>query len=174
MDPVSPGMNPSPPRRPVWLPLSAGALAWLIVSALVGTAGGVGTYTFYYADGASYLSNDAKACANCHVMQEHYDAWIKSSHRHVAACNDCHAPHDSFTGKWYCKGRNGFFHSLAFTTGNHPDPIRINAYNREVTQRACRYCHADIVHAIDSHPHTRAAERLDCIRCHFDVGHFTH
>jgi cytochrome c nitrite reductase small subunit len=38
----------------------------------LGTAIGIGAYTFIYAKGYSYLSNDPGACANCHVMQEHY------------------------------------------------------------------------------------------------------
>ena len=31
---------------------------------------GLGLYTFVYAKGYSYLSNDPQGCANCHVMQE--------------------------------------------------------------------------------------------------------
>lgn len=68
---------------------------------------GVVGYTFVYAKGASYLTNDPKACANCHVMQDYYDAWIKSSHRAVAVCNDCHAPHDNMVRKYYVKADNG-------------------------------------------------------------------
>lgn len=161
-------------KRTFWLAASTGALAWVLVSSLIGSAVGVGTYTFYYAQGASYLTNDAKACANCHVMQDQYDAWVKSSHRNVAACNDCHAPHDSLFAKYFCKGRNGFFHSLAFTTGKHPDPIQITPYNERITERACRYCHADVVHDIDTSTTGRTEDQLSCIRCHVDVGHFTH
>ena len=161
-------------RKILGVSLTVGSLAWIGVSALVGSAGGIGTYTFYYAQGASYLSSDAKACANCHIMQDQYDAWLKSSHRNVAVCNDCHSPHDSFVGKWYCKGRNGFFHSLAFTTGDHPDPIQITDYNRQITEQACRHCHADVVHAIDLLPNRESEEQMSCIRCHFDVGHYTH
>jgi len=50
---------------------------------------GLGTYTFTYARGWAYLTDDAGACANCHVMHEQYDGWIKSSHRSLAVCNDC-------------------------------------------------------------------------------------
>ena len=82
----------------------------------LGSATGVGSYTFLYADGASYLTNNPTACANCHIMQGQYDAWIKSSHKAVATCNDCHAPHQTI-GKFLTKARNGFNHSLAFTTG---------------------------------------------------------
>lgn len=140
----------------------------LSLAMTVGAAAGVGGYTFYYAKGASYLSNDAQACANCHVMDSHYSAWLKSSHHAVAKCNDCHSPH-TFLGKWWTKARNGYNHSLAFTTGNFHEPIQITLKNREITEEACRYCHHDIVHAIDAFP--RAGEKLECIRCHDDVGH---
>ncbi len=153
-----------------WLGL--GGAVYLVVSSLVGAVGGVGTYTFYYAQGASYFSGEAQACANCHIMQSHFDAWVNSSHRHVAACNDCHAPHDSAIGKLTCKGINGFNHSLAFTTGNFPEPLRITEYNRRITEQACRHCHAEIVHSIDSPTlHQADHQDLSCIRCHADVGH---
>ncbi|HYP29673.1 MAG TPA: NapC/NirT family cytochrome c [Blastocatellia bacterium] len=68
------------------------AIARIVFGVAVGLAAGVGGYTFIYAKGYSYLTNDPAACANCHIMQDHYDGWIKSSHRSVAACNDCHTP----------------------------------------------------------------------------------
>ena len=139
------------------------------IAVAFGLVGGIGAYTFLYAEGASYLSNDASTCANCHVMQDHYDAWLKSSHRAVAACNDCHAPHDTALGKLWTKASNGFNHSVAFTTGRFHEPIRITIRNRAVTEQACRYCHADVVQAIDAAPGSAGA--LDCIRCHGGVGH---
>ena len=36
---------------------------------MVGLLVGIGSYTFYYAQGASYLSNDPRACVNCHIMR---------------------------------------------------------------------------------------------------------
>ena len=151
--------------------LMAGGVFGIAGAALVlgtGAAMGVGVYTFVYARGGSYLSDDAAACANCHVMGGHYDAWLKSSHHAVATCNDCHTPH-TFVGKWWTKARNGYHHSLAFTTGRFHEPIQITASNREVTEGACRYCHADVVQAIDASP--GHAGPLDCIRCHGSVGH---
>lgn len=140
----------------------------LALGVLLGVAVGVSGYTFVYAEGASYLSNDARACANCHVMQGHYDAWSRSSHHAVATCNDCHTPHE-FVGKWWTKIRNGYHHSMAFTLGGFPDQIRITPRNRKVTEEACRYCHADMTHAIDAG--ASAAEGVSCIRCHGSVGH---
>jgi cytochrome c nitrite reductase small subunit len=43
-------------------------VAIVVVGMLVGLAVGVGGYTFVYAKGYSYLTNDPAACANCHVM----------------------------------------------------------------------------------------------------------
>jgi cytochrome c nitrite reductase small subunit len=148
-------------------------LGWLTLAfaLLMGMAAGMGTYTFHYAQGASYFSNDAQVCANCHIMQSHYDAWLHSSHRSVAKCNDCHAPHEGQIAKLYCKGRNGFFHSLAFTTGDFPEPIQITPYNRRITENACRSCHGEMVHAVDQLAGHGLVEQLDCIRCHRDVGH---
>ena len=67
------------------------AFRWAIAASLaIGLAIGIGAYTFVYAKGGSYLTNDPAACANCHIMDEHYAAWQKSSHHAVAGCNDCH------------------------------------------------------------------------------------
>ena len=140
-----------------------------------GIALGLGAFTFGYAKGYSYLTNDPAACANCHVMTEHFDAWNRSSHRAVAVCNDCHTPHN-FLGKYAIKAQNGFWHSFYFTTGKFPDPLRITPRNRRVTEGACRYCHSEITEAIDpaadvAHAVSEAQTQTSCIRCHRYVGH---
>lgn len=148
----------------------AARIGWfpLTVAVLLGMLGGVGAFTFGYGQGHSYLSNDPKACVNCHVMEEQYDSWQNSSHRHVALCNDCHLPHN-FVGKWVTKGDNGFFHSLAFTLENFHEPIQIKPRNRRVTQNACLDCHADFVHQML--PARPGADMLLCAKCHADAGH---
>ena len=140
----------------------------VMLGAAVGLVMGLGAYTFVYARGASYLTNDPAACANCHVMQDQFDGWQRSSHRAVAVCNDCHAPHD-VVGKYVTKARNGFWHSFYFTTGGFPDPIRMTPRNAAVTEGACRDCHAEIVQAIDRSPRPR--EAIGCVSCHRNVGH---
>lgn len=139
-----------------------------LVAALGGLSGGVGLYTFVYANGASYLTDNAAACANCHVMQGHYDAWTRSSHHAVATCNDCHTP-AAFVGKYLTKGSNGYHHSLAFTTGRFHEPIQITARNLEIVEDSCRRCHADVVQMIDAAAPEQT--RLTCVRCHESVGH---
>ncbi len=110
--------------------------AWFLLFGLGGGIFGLGAFTFNYAEGFSYLSDDPRACANCHVMREVYDGWNRSPHHAVAVCNDCHTPHSSFVAKYAIKGLNGFNHSKAFTLNDFAEPIRITALNRAVTH--CR------------------------------------
>jgi cytochrome c nitrite reductase small subunit len=146
-------------------------------AALIGVAVGLGAFTFGYARGYSYLTNDPAACANCHIMDEHYGAWLKSSHRSVAGCNDCHTPHDP-VGKYTTKARNGFWHSFYFTTGRFPYPLRITERNHEIVEHNCRYCHEHITETIDHGVGASSAhagpdiEPLRCTRCHVSVGHW--
>jgi len=148
--------------------ISAIGATGLAVALLCGVAAGIGGFTFVYARGGSYLSNDPAACANCHVMQGHFDAWTRSSHHAVAGCNDCHTP-DDVVGKYVAKASNGFFHSLHFTTGEFPEPLRIKPHNRAITEARCRGCHAAIVAQIDANH--REGHALACVRCHANVGH---
>ena len=142
--------------------------AVLALATAIGVAVGIGGYTFVYARGASYLTNNPAACANCHIMREYYDGWQKSSHHSAAACNDCHTP-ASLIPKYAVKASNGFWHSFAFTSGRFHEPLQIKPRNHAVTEQACRHCHQDIVEAIEG-PHQSSGE-LSCTRCHDSVGH---
>jgi cytochrome c nitrite reductase small subunit len=139
----------------------------VLAGSAIGIATAVGGYTFIYARGYAYMTNDPQACANCHVMQNHYSSWVKSSHRAVAVCNDCHTP-PGLVPKYMVKAENGFRHSLAFTTGRFHEPIQITPADRDVAEKACRKCHEAIVLAIEGHDE---AGRTSCIRCHSTVGH---
>jgi cytochrome c nitrite reductase small subunit len=157
------GLKTRVARRPHWE-----TLLIVAISVTAGVAVGLGGFTFVYAKGGSYLQNDPAACVNCHIMNEQYTAWYKSSHRSVAVCNDCHAPHD-FLGKYMTKASNGFWHSFGFTTGRFADPIRIKPANLEITEKACRGCHGAVVHAIGAEQ--SGTDGLSCVRCHDSVGH---
>jgi cytochrome c nitrite reductase small subunit len=146
-----------------------GVRSLMVAGIVFGLLVGLGFYTFVYARGGSYLTNDPAACANCHVMNEQYDGWLKSSHHAVAVCNDCHTPHDPI-GKYSTKALNGFWHSFAFTSGRFPDVIQITPRNHRITESACRSCHNDIVHAIDVSGRM-PGEAISCVRCHSTVGH---
>lgn len=140
-----------------------------VIAAVIGITVGIGAFTFGYARGYSYLTNDPAACANCHIMQDHFDAWTRSSHHTVATCNDCHTPH-ALVPKYVTKARNGFWHSYYFTVGGYPDPLRITPRNHAVTEAACRSCHAEMTASIDA-AGREAHATVSCTSCHSTVGH---
>jgi cytochrome c nitrite reductase small subunit len=149
------------------LSLTLGRGGAVLAGLVVGLAAGAGAFTFWYGRGASYLTNDPAACANCHIMQGQYDGWLVASHRTAATCNDCHTPHN-LIGKYAIKGKNGFWHSFAFTTGWFPEPIRIKPSNRAVTEQRCRHCHREVARVVDG---PEGAEPRSCITCHASAGH---
>jgi cytochrome c nitrite reductase small subunit len=142
----------------------------LLFACLLGIPVGVGAFTFVYAKGFSYLSTDPKACVNCHIMNSQYDAWMKSGHRHVAGCVDCHLPHHGLA-KWVAKSEHGFRHSVAFTLQNFKEPIEITPKDRLIVQDNCVRCHDAFVHAVFLSPGP-AGEELRCMHCHAGAGHF--
>ena len=125
--------------------MRAGPAAAVLAVVLLGAILGLGAYTFAYAKGWSYLTNDPRACANCHV------------------------PHD-LLGKYYTKARNGFWHSYYFTTATFPEPIRATPTSRGIAEANCRRCHEPIVEALGTPAHAGARE-ISCVRCHGSVGH---
>lgn len=148
-------------------------LAAVLFCVLAGVLVGSSAYTFIYANGFSYMTNDPATCVNCHVMRDQYDSWHKSSHHAVATCNDCHVPHD-FVGKWYTKASNGYHHSKAFTLQDFHEPIRIKPHNSLVLERNCLYCHDNLVHDIAASHRPTDGDLIGCVRCHNEVGHRLH
>jgi cytochrome c nitrite reductase small subunit len=136
---------------------------------LIGVPAGVAAFTFGYAKGFSYLSSDPRACINCHVMNEQFDAWQKSGHRHVATCIECHLPHAGLA-KWVAKADHGYRHSAAFTLQNFKEPIEMTPGDRVIVLENCVRCHADLVESIHA-TETAKGEPLDCLRCHARAGH---
>ena len=138
------------------------------LAVLVGIVLGIGTYTFVYAQGLAYLSSDPKVCANCHIMRANYDSWQKSSHHHVAVCNDCHLPRD-FIGAYVTKALNGFNHSKAYTLQNFAEPIAIKAFNAQIVQDNCLACHRPLVQ--EATMARGRTEEATCVHCHASAGH---
>ncbi len=144
-----------------------------ILALAVGLLAGLGGYTFFYAQGLSYFSNDPNACANCHVMGEYLDSWQKSVHHGRATCNDCHTPHDPI-GKFVSKAKNGWNHSSRFTLQNFPEPIRITSFNAVRLEHNCIGCHEEMVSEIFPATHGAHDARDQgkrCVHCHAGVGH---
>jgi cytochrome c nitrite reductase small subunit len=147
----------------------AGSTALLVTLAIViGVIAGTAGYTFVYAQGLSYMSSDPKVCANCHVMRAEYDSWQKSSHHHVAVCNDCHLPRD-VVRQYVAKALNGFNHSKAYTLQNFEEPIAIKSFNAQIVQENCLACHRPLVQ--DAVMARGPAEEASCVHCHAGAGH---
>jgi cytochrome c nitrite reductase small subunit len=140
------------------------SLPFLALAATLGVAAGVSGYTFVYARGSDYVTDDPNACANCHVMRAQFDGWRNGPHHAAATCNDCHTPSNP-AAKYVVKALNGWHHSKAFTTGAFPDVIQIRASSRAIVEANCKHCHADLVAEM-----TDGGE-VSCIRCHDSVGH---
>lgn len=137
-----------------------------------GAVAGVGAYTADYAEATSYLSNDPKACVNCHIMREQFDAWMKGPH-HAQTCNDCHVPQD-FVGKYMTKIEHGWRHSKGFTLQDFHEPIRITQGSLEAVQANCVRCHEGLVEGIgaaSAHGADTAETGSGCVHCHAGVGH---
>jgi cytochrome c nitrite reductase small subunit len=150
-------------------PSRASAPTSLVLPVLAGLLLGIGGFTFLYAEGFSYMSDDPKVCVNCHIMQPQYDSWQKASHHGVAVCVDCHLPH-GFFGKYLAKAENGFHHSKAFTFQDFHEPIMMTAKNSRILQTNCLNCHGRLMHEQSA----RAADATGedgCVHCHRSVGH---
>lgn len=110
----------------------------------------------------SYLSDDAKTCINCHVMNDAYMSWKHSSHRNVATCSDCHVPHNNIFAQYAFKACDGFRHSYVFTMRNEPQVLKLSEGAIPVVQNNCIRCHKEMVEMTSL---TTSGERL-CWDCH--------
>lgn len=141
-----------------------------VLACLIGAFAGLSIYAFDYAEGTSYLSDDPRACMNCHIMRDQFDAWQKAGHHAHATCNDCHVPHTSMIAKYLVKGEHGYRHSKGFTFQDFHEPIRITPSSAAVVRVNCVRCHEPLVSEIDT---ARGADHAgaDCLHCHTHVGH---
>jgi len=141
----------------------------IAIAIIIGVLIGLGSFTFDYAEGLSYLGNDPKTCVNCHIMNDQYAGWTKASHHGVATCNDCHLT-NSFPMYYVDKTTNGWNHSKAFTLQDFHEPILINERNSRILQGNCLRCHGDVVSNIVSGNRTDISS-VKCVSCHGTVGH---
>ncbi len=123
----------------------------------------------------AYLSDDPKACINCHVMFPQYETWNHSSHRAKATCNDCHVPHDSVINKYSFKAKDGLRHAAIYTLKKEPQVIRMHEEGQKTVQANCIRCHQELldgsrlVHG-DYQDYLNGNARL-CWHCHREVPH---
>ncbi len=148
-------------------------LLTLAVVVAIGFVFGVGAFTFWYANGFSYFSDDSKACNNCHVMNEVYKDWSTGSHKNRASCNDCHIP-EGFAAKWTMKAQSGFNHAYAFTLKDLPTNFTPTSKTKVVVQENCIRCHdrlaSNVVNPTTGIVHNYD-KSLSCVSCHKNIGH---
>ena len=141
----------------------------VVLAVLLGLLAGIGGFTFLYAEGFSYISEDPKVCANCHIMQPQYDSWQKASHHTVATCVDCHLPHGFFS-KYFQKAATGYHDAVAFTLQNFHEPIMISEKGSRILQGGCLHCHGALVHEQVIRA-SKESDEVRCVHCHRSVGH---
>jgi len=147
----------------------------LPVIILLGAICGLGLYAMVESKAISYLSDDPKTCANCHVMTPQYSTWQNSSHREWASCNDCHVPQDNVFKKYLFKAKDGMYHASVFLTRGEPEVIKMHEAGDKVVQSNCIRCHQDQVtdarleSMVDDHYESRTERK--CWTCHQEVPH---
>ncbi|MFO7447338.1 MAG: cytochrome c nitrite reductase small subunit [Ignavibacteriaceae bacterium] len=146
----------------------------VIISA--GVLFGIGFVILHIANATSYLSDNPRACINCHVMTTQYASWQRSSHARVATCNDCHVPQDNFIRTYAFKASDGLRHATMFTFRLEPQVIKIKEAGANVVQENCERCHGNQVHRTYLSRPINLNEREDgvgkfCWDCHRETPH---
>lgn len=150
--------------------------SWLFaVIILLGIFTGLALFILRVSKAHSYLSNDPRACVNCHIMAPQYATWSHSSHRQWASCNDCHVPHDNPFVSYYFKAKDGLRHATYFTLRLEPQVIQIKHAGIEVVQDNCKRCHEFLITDSKLRAYTQAYhhyrdDRL-CWECHRETPH---
>lgn len=147
----------------------------LPVIILLGAMTGLIMYTLIESKASSYMSDNPKTCANCHVMTPQYATWQNSSHREWATCNDCHVPQDNVIKKFAFKAKDGLYHAYVFTSRGEPEVIKMKEAGIEVVQNNCIRCHqnqvtdAKLSATVQDHFKNRTDRK--CWECHQEVPH---
>jgi len=146
-----------------------------VVMVLLGAIIGLGIYIIKVANVASYMTDDPRACINCHVMTPQYITWNHSSHREVATCNDCHVPQDNVFKQYAFKAKDGLYHATIYTLRTEPQAIMMHEAGQQAVQSNCIRCHMDQVTdaKTKSWTATHMSNRLDrtCWECHRQTPH---
>ena len=151
---------------------------WIILAAVsLGLLVGGGLFLFKESNALSYLSNDPKACINCHVMNNNYISWQKSSHSSVTTCNDCHVPNDNAAKTYLFKAIDGLKHATAFTLRMEPQSLRMGKMGDYAVQNNCVRCHGGLFSENGAHSKvplevgTGKPRKMLCWSCHKSVPH---
>jgi cytochrome c nitrite reductase small subunit len=149
---------------------------WILaVNLVIALLVGMFFYVSYVSNALSYLSDAPETCVNCHVMRTQYATWQHSSHREVAACNDCHVPQDNVFRKYLFKAQDGMRHAYMFTFRLEPQVIRMHEAGVSVVQENCIACHEKTnrdtrLSGITAEVASHGGGKL-CWQCHRETPH---
>jgi cytochrome c nitrite reductase small subunit len=102
-------------------------------------------------------------CAQCHVMEAQYEAWVHVGAHRRKLCVDCHLPNDNRAVHYIWKGLTGLKDAVFFYSGRVPERIMLTAHGEAVLQANCIRCHETTVSLMDT-------ERK-CWSCHRRISH---
>lgn len=175
--------NPGKSPVSVLLRKASGLLAFILpprrwrvpLIVVAGAFCGLGLLVAKLSNATSYLSDDPKACINCHIMAPQYASWQRGSHGRVATCNDCHVPHENVFRKYAFKAMDGTRHSYMFTFHLEPQVIRVHEPGIKVIQSNCVRCHEAQLARTDLVTMTGSkalhGEGMLCWHCHRETPH---
>lgn len=133
-------------------------------------------------------TSDAEFCTTCHTMEPFATAHAQDVHGGnnpggvVAACTDCHLPHDNAAHHLFAKATTGardlmaqsiyFLHKPDWLDGLHER-------SEYVYDSGCLSCHAALKDATSDDPRALTAHKAyfagdlgeGCVECHAHVGH---
>jgi cytochrome c nitrite reductase small subunit len=143
------------------------------VIVILGAFTGICLFLLYISNATSYLSDDPRACLNCHIMTPQFATWSHGAHRPVTDCNECHVPHDSFIRKYYFKASDGLRHSAVFTLRREPQAIYTREAGRKVVQENCLRCHFSLFSDGPGMPYEvlQGRHERQCLDCHRNTPH---
>lgn len=154
---------------------------FLVYSALAAFVIAIGMFAYVVntSKALSYLSDDPKACINCHVMNTQYATWKHSAHAERATCVECHLPTgDSMLDKYIAKAKDGWNHSVAFTLNSYDNAMQITDDGAKRVQANCISCHQSISSTLVTNSdqyhdfnNPGLATGRECWSCHQGVPH---
>jgi cytochrome c nitrite reductase small subunit len=149
-----------------WLLLDPVPAGWrLAIFTLGGVLAGLAVLTVHISRATSYLSDEPEVCINCHVMNNAYATWRQGSHGHVAACVDCHLPHQNPVSKLAFKAMDGARHTYVFTLRLEPQVLTLSRGAVPVIQENCLRCHHDQMQMV----RLAAVSERRCWDCHDNI-----
>lgn len=112
----------------------------------------------------NYIQKSPEFCSSCHLMEQAYNAWKRSSHSHIV-CQGCH--------QLGLLEQNRLLIKFVFTADRSPEP-----HGAETPWKTCTKCHWDeaaqgAISVTKSIGHARhvQTEKLACMDCHSRAVH---